>query len=243
MSKLSKDKGKRFQSKNFEFALPKFYNNTVKRLPTNSIQYSIFTWSIFCTIPFSKLERHMKNSHHLNTSESKDSSPNSRAVLEDFFINSLREMYYAENVIAKEFSEIEAFITTPKLKGILKTHHDILLKHKIRLAKIFELQDTLIESKTCETFNALIEEGKNHLSIFSNDDANWEIALILVSQKLAHYKIASYGGLAHLAINLNYYKAATLLAISAQEEEEYIANNLNSMFDSFLSSHVKEYKN
>ena len=72
---------------------------------------------------------------------------------------------------------------------------------------------------------------------------NWEIALILVSQKLTHYKIASYGGLAHLAINLKNYAAATLLAISVQEEEEFITQHLNGIFDSFLAAHVEAYKN
>ena len=90
---------------------------------------------------------------------------------------------------------------------------------------------------------ALLSQTRNHLSIFADDSINWEIALILVAQKLAHYKIASYGGLAHLAIKLNYHKAATLLAVSAQEEEEFIANHLNRIFDAFLASHVEEYKN
>ena len=170
-------------------------------------------------------------------------SSNSSAVLEDFFIQSLQEMYYAECQVAKEFNAIESHIISANLKEILKNHYAIHLKHKERLEKIFRLKDQLIEGKNCKTFNALLEEGSNKLSLFSNDIANWEIALILVSQKLAHYKIASYGGLAHLAINLNYYKAATFLAFSAQEEEEFIANNLNGIIDAFLTSHVEGYKN
>lgn len=168
---------------------------------------------------------------------------NSESVLEHFFIQSLQEMYYAENEIAKEFEIIEDQIISPNLKKILKNHYAILLKHKKRLEKIFQLKNELIEAKNCGTFNALIAEGKSHLSIFAGDAENWEIALILVSQKLAHYKIASYSGLAHVAIKLNYYKAATLLAISAQEEEEFIANNLNGIIDAFLSAHVEGYKN
>lgn len=168
---------------------------------------------------------------------------NSQSVLEHFFIHSLQEMYYAESEIAKEFALIEGQIISPNLKKILENHYAILLKHKMRLEKIFRLKDELIEGRDCKTFDALLSEGKNQLSIFTGDPVNWEIALILVSQKLAHYKIASYGGLAHLAIKLSYYKAATLLAISAQEEEEYIAKNLNGIFDAFLASHVERYKN
>lgn len=173
----------------------------------------------------------------------KEERSNSNSVLEDFFSHSLQEMYYAESEISKEFGFIKSQIVSTKLKEILETHYGIHLKHKERLERIFQLRNESIESKTCGTFDALLSEGLHHLSIFSDDPENWEIALILVSQKLTHYKIASYGGLAHLAIKLNYYKAATLLANSVQAEEEYIANNLNGIFDAFLASHVESYHN
>ena len=169
--------------------------------------------------------------------------PHSESVLEDFFFHSLKEMYYTECEIDKEFALITNQIISLNLKKILENHYAILLKHKIRLEKIFRFKDEIIDVKNCVTFNALLSEGKKQLAVFTNDPVNWEIALILVAQKLAHYKIASYGGLAHLAIKLNYHKAATLLAVSAQEEEEFIANHLNRIFDAFLASHVEEYKN
>ena len=177
------------------------------------------------------------------SAENSEENSNSKAVLEEFFIHSLKEMYYTECEIDKEFALITNQIISLNLKKILENHYAILLKHKIRLEKIFRLKDEIIDVKNCVTFNALLSEGKKQLAVFTNDPVNWEIALILVAQKLAHYKIASYGGLAHLAIKLNYHKAATLLAVSAQEEEEFIANHLNRIFDAFLASHVEEYKN
>lgn len=172
-----------------------------------------------------------------------DDIAHSNSVLDDFFMLSLQEMYFAECEIAKEFALIQDRIVSQNLKKILENHHSILLKHKIRLEKIFQLKHETIEVKNCDTFNALLSEGKKQLAVFADDAVNWEIALILVSQKMAHYKIASYGGLAHLAIKLNYHKSATLLAVSAQEEEEYIANHLNRIFDNFLASHVEGYRN
>ena len=185
----------------------------------------------------------IKNVNSPIPSSDKGIISNSSVGLEDFFIQSLREMYYAECQIAKKFDDIIPLVKSPILAGIIKNHFRILLKHKERLERIFLIKNQSVESKNCKIFDALLAEGLSHLSLFSNDIVNWEIALILVSQKLAHYKIASYGGLAHLAINLNYYKAATLLAFSAQEEEEYITNNLNGIIDAFLNSHVEGYKN
>ena len=177
------------------------------------------------------------------SAENSEESSNSKAVLEEFFIHSLQEMYYAENAISEAFANIVDKIVSPKLLEILKIHFAIHLKHKERLEKIFILRNKKPSTRVCKPMKALLSQTKNHLSIFGDDRINWEIALILVAQKLAYYKIASYGGLAHLAINLEFRNAAALLAFSVQEEEEFIANHLNRIFDAFLASHVEEYKN
>ena len=185
----------------------------------------------------------MKKLDSQNQSSSKEVLSGSRSVLEAFFINSLQEMYYAEHAISSEFGGIKDRILSPKLFEILKIHTAIQLKHIDRLEKIFKFNNEKIKSKNCRALNGLLSESLSQLSVFSNDIVNWEIALILVSQKFTHYKIASYGGLTHLAINLNYRSAATLLACSVQDEEEFFANHLNGLIDAFLSAHVEGYKN
>ena len=184
----------------------------------------------------------MKNIEKPHQSPSKEKRLNSLTVLEEFYLKSLQEMYYAELQIEHQFSSIKDRIISTKLIAILNTHFIIHLKHMERLEKIFASRNESIEAKNCGTFDALLSEGLQHLSIFDNDIENWEIALILVSQKLTHYKIASYSGLAHLAIKLNYHNSATLLAFSVQEEEDFIANNLDGIIDSFLAANVEGYK-
>lgn len=184
----------------------------------------------------------MKNSKKPNDLPLENLPSNSRSQLEIYFINSLKEMYTAETEIGGGFDLIKSNLQSPKLLEILEIHYALHLKHKERLEKIFKLRDENIETKNCEVLDALLKEGRSHLAIFSDDIINWEIALIIVSQKLAHYKIATYGGLAHLAINLNFYPAAALLAVSVQEEEEFTINHLNGILDSFLSSNVEGYK-
>lgn len=184
----------------------------------------------------------MKNSKKITDRTLENDLSNSRSHLETFFINSLKEMYCAETEIANGFDMIKSHLQTPRLQEILAMHFALHLKHKERLEKIFLLRDETIENRNCKVLDALLHEGQSHLAIFEDDIVNWEIALILVSQKLAYYKIASYGGLAHLAINLNFYPAAALLAVSVQEEEEFTVNHLNGLFDSFLSANVQGYK-
>lgn len=184
----------------------------------------------------------MNESDQNKNASGKEDMKRSRDVLEKFFIHSLEEMYYAENAIAINFINVKEHIDSPKLREILEAHFTIHLKHTERLEKIFQLRKKKIRGRKCVAVIAMLAEAKNHLSLFAEDIVNWEIGLILVSQKLAHYKIASYGGLAHLAINLEFYPAATLLAISVQEEEDYINSNLNGIFNAFLATHVQGFK-
>ena len=47
-----------------------------------------------------------------------------------------------------------------------------------------------------------------------------DVGLIIAAQKVEHYEIATYGGLAQLAITMNHEKAADLLERTLQEEED-----------------------
>ena len=47
-----------------------------------------------------------------------------------------------------------------------------------------------------------------------------DVALIIAAQKVEHYEIATYGGLAQLAITMGHDKAADLLERTLQEEED-----------------------
>lgn len=170
-----------------------------------------------------------------------DTTLHSRKLLETFFVQSLEELYFVENTIANSFDRIKDRIISEKLDRILKNHVAIHRKHKNRLEKIFELRNEKIVAKPSESIIALLSEAKKYFTIFSNDIVNWEIALILISQKLAHYKIAAYGAVAHLAINLNDHRAATLLAIGVQEEEEYIEKHLDGITHEFLKPYTDNF--
>lgn len=170
-----------------------------------------------------------------------DSAMHSRKLLEKFFIRSLEELYFAENTIVASFDRIKDRIKSDQLESILSNHVAIHLKHKKRLEKIFENRQVNIAAKPSESIIALLNEAKKYFTLFSDDIVNWEIALILISQKLAHYKIAAYGAVAHLAINLNDHRSATLLAIGVQEEEEYIDNHLNGITHEFLKPYSENF--
>lgn len=162
-------------------------------------------------------------------------SRSSKENLQLFFLASLRELYFANEVIGVAFDSIQEKIGSPQLEEVLNTHYGIHLNHKNRLEKIFILQNMPAETKDCLAVNALLSQGMEYLALFTGDVRNWEIALLLTSRKLAHYKIAAYGAAAHLALSLQHASSATLLAVSVQEEEEFIERYLNGLTHDFLT--------
>lgn len=167
-------------------------------------------------------------------------SQSSQENLQLFLTASLQELYFANEVIGIAFNRIQQQIISPELEEVLNTHYRIHLNHKSRLEKIFQLQKTPLESKDCVAVNALLSQAMEYLALFTHDIRNWEIALILTSRKLAHYKVAAYGAAAHLALSLQQAPPATLLAISVQEEEEFIERYLNGFTHDFLTP-LKEF--
>jgi len=161
-------------------------------------------------------------------------SRSSQENLQLFLTASLQELYYANEVIGNAFNSIQKQIVSPELEEVLNTHYSIHLNHKSRLEKIFQLHNTPAEYKDCPAVTALLAQATEYLALFTQDIRNWEIALILTSRKLAHYKIAAYGAAAHLALSLQHAPSATLLAVSVQEEEEYIEHYLNGLTHVFL---------
>ena len=162
-------------------------------------------------------------------------SRTSQETLQLFLTDSLQELYFANDAIGNAFYSIQHLIGSSELKLVLTRHYNIHLNHKIRLEKIFQLQNIPIEPKDCAAVTALLGQATEYLALFTQDIRHWEIALILTSRKLAHYKIAAYGAAAHLALSLQHAPSATLLAVSVQEEEEYIERYLNGLTHAFLN--------
>lgn len=151
-------------------------------------------------------------------------------------------MFDAENQIAISFNQIKDSVTSPELQKVFDNHYSIHEKHLLRIEKIFKFLGVKSEGMSCDAVNAILDEGWSNIQIMSGNTVNTEVALMLTSQKLTHYKIGAYAGLAYLAIRLNYIDAATFLAISVQEEEEYADNKLRGVIEEFLSLIAKGKK-
>ena len=66
----------------------------------------------------------------------------------------------------------------------------------------------------------LVEEGKSIIEDTESGTATRDVGLILAAQKVEHYEIATYGGLAQLAKTLGLTDIKDILGQTLSEEKE-----------------------
>ncbi|WP_278379923.1 ferritin-like domain-containing protein [Chryseobacterium arthrosphaerae] len=140
--------------------------------------------------------------------------------LHQFFVSALKDIYYAENAILDALVKMQDAATSEDLKDAFEDHHLQTQKHVKRLEKVFKLIDEEPEKKECKAIKGIIEEGEEVIKSTEDGSSTRDVALIIAAQKVEHYEIATYGGLAQLAITMGHDKAADLLERTLQEEED-----------------------
>ncbi|SHE40546.1 ferritin-like domain-containing protein [Chryseobacterium takakiae] len=140
--------------------------------------------------------------------------------LHKFFVSALKDVYYAENAIIEALGKMQEAATTDELKEAFEDHQLLTRKHVSRLEKVFKLINETPEKKECKAIKGIIEEGEEIIKSTEEGSMTRDAALIIAAQKVEHYEIATYGGLAQLAITMGHDKAADLLEKTLQEEED-----------------------
>lgn len=140
--------------------------------------------------------------------------------LHKFFVSALKDIYFAENAIIDALDKMQEAATTEELKEAFEDHQLQTKKHVSRLEKVFKLIDETPEQKECKAIKGIIEEGEEIIKSTEEGSMTRDAALIIAAQKVEHYEIATYGGLAQLAITMGHDKVADLLEKTLQEEED-----------------------
>ena len=140
--------------------------------------------------------------------------------LHKFFVDALKDIYYAEDAIVDALQKMQDAATTEELKDAFEDHQLQTKKHISRLEKVFKLIGETPEKKECKAIVGIIQEGEEIIKSTEEGSMTRDVGLIIAAQKVEHYEIATYGGLAQLAITMGHEKAADLLEKTLQEEEE-----------------------
>jgi ferritin-like metal-binding protein YciE len=142
------------------------------------------------------------------------------SLLKEFFVDELKDIYYAEKQIAKTLPKMKKAATSEELKQAFESHLAMTEEQITRLEKVFELVGEKAKGKTCEAIEGIIKEGEGIIADTDSKTATRDVGLIFAAQKVEHYEIATYGGLAQLAETLGLSEASQLLHTTLEEEKQ-----------------------
>ncbi|WFR95039.1 ferritin-like domain-containing protein [Rhizobium tumorigenes] len=138
-------------------------------------------------------------------------------TLNDLFIDTLKDIYFAERQIVKALPKMARAAQSPELKAAFKKHQEETQGQIERLQQVFELVGKPARGKTCEAIQGIIAEGEEIIEEFAGSPA-LDAGLISSAQAVEHYEIARYGTLKNWATQLGMTEAADLLDATLQEE-------------------------
>src|ERR1043165_10156610 len=80
--------------------------------------------------------------------------------LEKFFLDQLKDIYYAEQKITQSLPKMKEAATTDELKEAFDDHLHQTQKHIKRLEKVFEMVGQRAEGKKCEAIEGIAREAE-----------------------------------------------------------------------------------
>ena len=140
--------------------------------------------------------------------------------LADFFHDELKDIYWAEKNIVKALLKMKKAANTEELKAAFEDHLQATKGHVSRLEKIFTLLEYKLQAKKCEAMEGILKEGESIIEDTEEGTSIRDVGLIFAAQKVEHYEISTYGGLATLASSLGYTEVEALLRETLNEEKE-----------------------
>ena len=140
-------------------------------------------------------------------------------TLEDLFVDTLKDIYYAEKRILKSLPKMAKGAQSPKLRKGFEKHLTQTEGQIERLEQVFEIFGQPARGKKCEAIEGIIAEGDTIMREYKGTAA-LDAGLISSAQAVEHYEITRYGTLRRWAEMLGRRNAASLLDRSLKEESQ-----------------------
>ena len=140
-------------------------------------------------------------------------------ALQELFLDEIMDLYWAENHLVKSLPKMIKAASSPALAAAIENHLKETEEHVSRLEQIFKLLGKEALAKKCDAMEGLTKEAEGVIESTPVGTATRDVGIILASQKVEHYEIASYGGLLQLAATLGLQEVAELLELTLGEEQ------------------------
>lgn len=140
-------------------------------------------------------------------------------TLEDLFLETVKDIYYAEKKIAKTLPKMAKAAQSQDLRAAFEKHLGQTETHIERLEKVFDILGKPARGKTCPAIDGIVEEGGEIMDDFKGMPA-LDAGLVSAAQAVEHYEIARYGTLKRWAEMLGMDDAASLFNDTLDEEKQ-----------------------
>ncbi|HZH26709.1 MAG TPA: ferritin-like domain-containing protein [Azospirillaceae bacterium] len=139
-------------------------------------------------------------------------------TLDDLFVHTLQDIYYAENQIAKSLPLMMSKAGDPQLKQAFQTHLTETQNQIKRLEQVFKMHGQEVKGTSCPAIDGIVEEA-NEIMGDVKDPQVLDAALLASAQAVEHYEITRYGTLVAWAKQLGREDCASLLHQNLEEEK------------------------
>lgn len=138
----------------------------------------------------------------------------------EFFVDQLKDIYWAEQALLKALPEMAEAATSKKLAQAFEKHTRETEGQIRILEQVFEHLGEKAEGKKCEAMAGIIKEAQEVIKDTEKDSFTRDAGLVLAGQKTEHYEIATYGTLVAFAEQMGEEQIAKLLQKILGEEKK-----------------------
>jgi ferritin-like metal-binding protein YciE len=139
-------------------------------------------------------------------------------TMDDLFVHTLRDIYYAEKQIAKNLPKMIEKATDADLKKGFETHLVETEGHIERVEEVFRLHGVEAKGVNCPAIDGILKEADEIVGEVE-DKRVLDAALIAAAQAVEHYEMTRYGTLVEWAKDLGRSDCAAVLQKNLDEEK------------------------
>jgi ferritin-like metal-binding protein YciE len=139
-------------------------------------------------------------------------------TMDDLFVHTLSDMYYAENQIVKALPDMIDKASNTALKQGLQNHLAETKNQIKRLQQVFKLHGVEIMGVDCPAIDGILEEADDVAGEVEHKHV-LDAALVAAAQAVEHYEISRYGTLVAWAKQMGRNDCASLLQQNLEEEK------------------------
>jgi ferritin-like metal-binding protein YciE len=154
------------------------------------------------------------------------------------FLDTLKDIYYAENKILKALPKMAKAAQAGELKAAFTKHIGETEGQVKRLERIFKELGETAKGKKCPAIDGIVKEGDEIAKDYKGTAA-LDAGLLAAAQAVEHYEISRYGTLKTWAEELGMSEAVGLLN-ETLEQEKATDVGLSKIAEASVNDYAKE---